>query len=59
MTTTQPETTTTPASVIEFVQPWLTGNNEADAQRLARKFRMIGLSIGEWRKVVADASRKA
>jgi hypothetical protein len=58
MTTTQPETTT-PASVIQFVQPWLTGNNEADAQRLARKFRMIGLSIGEWRKVVTDASRKA
>jgi len=46
----------TPAAVIEFVRPWLTGNNERDAQRLARKFRAVGLSIRAWRRVVADAA---
>jgi hypothetical protein len=46
----------TPAAVIEFVRPWLTGDNERDAQRLARKFRTVGLSIIAWRRVVADAA---
>ena len=46
----------TPAAVIEFVRPWLTGDNERDAQRLARKFRTVGLSIRAWRRVVADAA---
>jgi len=54
--TTTDTANTTPAAVIEFVRPWLTGDNERDAQRLARKFRTVGLSIRAWRRVVADAA---
>ena len=51
-TTTATETTT--EAVREFIRPFLTGNNERDAQALARTFRMLGMSIAEWRKVVAE-----
>jgi len=50
------ETVTTEA-VREMIRPWLTGNAERDAQALARRFRVVGLSISEWRRVVAETVR--
>ena len=44
----------TTEAVREFIRPFLTGNKERDAQALARTFRMLGMSISEWRKVVAE-----
>ena len=38
-----------------MIKPWLTGNDEKDAKMLRNMFRSVGLSIGEWRKVVAEA----
>lgn len=49
------ETVTTEA-VREMIRPWLTGNAERDAQALARRFRVVGLSVSEWRRVVAETN---
>jgi len=40
--------------VQKMIAPWLTGNDEKDAKMLQRMFRAVGLSIGEWRQVVAE-----
>jgi hypothetical protein len=42
------------AEVRNMIAPWLTGNDEKDAKMLQRMFRAVGLSIGEWRQVVAE-----
>ncbi len=39
---------------IKMIKPWLTGNDEKDAQMLRRMFRGVGFSIGEWRQIVAE-----
>jgi hypothetical protein len=44
----------TTTEVRSMIAPWLTGNNEKDAKMLQRMFRAVGLSIGEWRQVVAE-----
>jgi hypothetical protein len=54
MTNTTTATETTTEAVRAMVRPFLTGNNERDAQALARKFRTVGMSISEWRRVVAE-----
>ncbi|MGV2335058.1 MAG UNVERIFIED_CONTAM: hypothetical protein LVR18_27295 [Planctomycetaceae bacterium] len=41
-------------AVRNMIQPWLTGNDEKDAQMLRRMFRGVGLSIAQWRQVVAE-----
>jgi hypothetical protein len=47
-------TTMTTDAVRNMIQPWLTGNDEKDAQMLRRMFRGVGLSIAQWRQVVAE-----
>jgi hypothetical protein len=44
----------TTAEVRKMIAPWLTGNDEKDAKMLQRMFRAVGLSIGEWRQIVAE-----
>ena len=46
--------TMTTDAVRNMIQPWLTGNDEKDAQMLRRMFRGVGLSIAQWRQVVAE-----
>jgi len=38
---------------------WLTGNDERDAQKLKRAFRTVGLSINQWRQIVAEIKAEA
>jgi hypothetical protein len=45
----------TTTAVQNMIKPWLTGNDEKDAKMLSRMFRAVGLSIAEWRQVVAEA----
>ena len=49
----------TSATVQNMIKPWLTGNDEKDAKMLQRMFRAVGLSIGEWQTVVAEAKAAA
>ena len=44
----------TTAEVRNMIAPWLTGNDEKDAKMLRKMFRGCGLSIGEWRQIVAE-----
>jgi len=44
----------TTTEVRNMIAPWLTGNDQRDAKMLQRMFRAVGLSIGEWRQVVAE-----
>lgn len=41
--------------VAKMVQPWLTGNDERDAKSLAKTFRMVGLTLAQWRQVVSES----
>jgi hypothetical protein len=38
----------------KMVQPWLTGDDEADAKSLKKMFKGARLSLTEWRQVVAE-----
>jgi hypothetical protein len=40
--------------VQKMIAPWLTGNDEKDAKMLQRMFRPVGLTISQWRQVVAE-----
>ena len=44
----------TTAEVRKMIAPWLTGNDEKDAKMLKNMVRGCGMSIGEWRQVVAE-----
>ncbi len=46
---------TTTTECQKMIQPWLTGNDEKDAQMLKRMFRACKMSIAEWRVVVAES----
>lgn len=39
----------------KMIQKWLTGNDEADAKSLSRTFRSVGLTLAQWREVVAQS----
>jgi hypothetical protein len=43
-------------AVKNMIRPWLTGNDERDAKSLRRTFRMIGLSISEWREIIKETN---
>jgi len=44
----------TSEAVKNMIRPWLTGNSEKDARSLKRTFKMIGLSINEWREIITE-----
>lgn len=52
-TTMKNEPITTEA-VRNMVRPWLTGDDEKDANSLSRTFKMVGLSLAQWRKVITE-----
>ena len=37
-----------------MVAPWLTGNDESDAKMLRNMFKGVGMTIAQWRQVVAE-----
>jgi hypothetical protein len=41
-------------AVRAMVSKWLTGNDESDAKSLRCEFRSIGLSLNEWRTIIAE-----
>ena len=45
----------TTQAVRNMVKGWLTGNDEADAKSLSRTFRSVGLTLAQWRQVVAES----
>lgn len=38
----------------EMIRPWLTGELAADAQKMRRKFKMLRLSIQDWRDIISQ-----
>jgi hypothetical protein len=50
---------TTTNEVRNMIKPWLTGNDEKDAKMLKNMFRGVGMSISEWRQVVAETKAGA
>jgi hypothetical protein len=51
--------TLTDEATRRMIRPWLTGNDESDAQSLRRTFRMLRFSIGQWRQVIRETKAAA